>query len=90
VRPLFEIARYRREHALAPLVVAEFSDSLRELFTNLQVPCTQRLDVDAWDLAHSALRCSGDQHRGHLRLVHRPDRRAGWPDISSEPVTIRG
>jgi hypothetical protein len=90
VRPLFEIARYRREHALAPLVVAEFSDALRELFTNLQVPCTQRLDVDAWDLAQSRLLCSGDQHRGHLRLVHRPDRRAAWRGEPSGAVTIRG
>jgi len=52
LRPLFETVRYREAYPLPPLVVVEFSDAVRRLLTLLDVPCTERLDVDAWDRAY--------------------------------------
>lgn len=85
LRPLFEIARYRHERALAPLKVDEFSDAIRELLTRMQIPCTQRLDFDAWDQAESRTRASGDRRRGHLRLTANP---TGEPPRSDEPSEV--
>lgn len=85
LRPLFEIARYRHERALAPLKVDEFSDAIRELLTRMQIPCTQRLDFDAWDQAESRTRASGDRRRRHLRLTANP---TGEPPRSDEPSEV--
>jgi len=85
LRPLFETVRYREAYPLPPLVVVEFSDAVRRLLTLLDVPCTERLDVDAWDRAYRRPPQPHERRRGHLRLVadvSEPDhrhRRTGRP-----------
>jgi len=72
LRPLFEIARYRRQRGLASLEVVEFSDAVRELLSSLRVPCTPRPDIAAWDASQSRLHPASHRSLRRLRLVTKP------------------
>lgn len=73
VRPLFEAIRSREAGNRPALRVIEFSPALRTLLAALQVPCTGRLDLDAWDRATAGQEGSRGRRRRHLRLLASPE-----------------